>query len=81
MIKAKIVIEYDSTPNEDTWWEAWRKFEKAKKKFESAVPDLDEEGRNEIKEEIKKAWQDEEYEIPLGKIDQIFKEYYEKQNR
>ena len=81
MIKAKIVIEYDSTPDKDTWWEAWRKFEKAKKKFESAVSDLDEEGMKEIKEEIKKAWQDEEYEISLGKIDQIFKEYYERQNR
>ena len=81
MIKAKIVIEYDSTPNEDTWWEAWRRFKKAKKKFESAVSNLDEEGMNEIKEEIKKAWENEKYEIPLKKIDQIFEEYYKRQNR
>ena len=81
MIKAKIVIEYESTPNEDTWWEAWREYEKAKKKFESAVFDLDEQGMSEIKEEIKKAWKNAEYKIPLEKIDQIFEEYYKRQNR
>jgi len=80
MIKSKIVIEY-SSPNEDAWWKAWREYEKAKKKFESAISDLDEEGMKEIKEEIKKAWQDERYEISLEKIDRIFEEYYKRQNR
>ena len=48
---------------------------KAKKELKKAVFELDEEGMNEVKQEIKKAWQDEEYEISLKTIDEIVKRY------
>jgi len=75
MVKAKVSLKYDTTPDQDTWWEAWKKYMKAKKKFEKAVYELDEEGMNEVKQEIKKAWQDEEYEISLKTMDEIVKRY------
>ena len=81
MIKAKISLKYDSTPDSDTWWEAWKKYSDAKKKFERAVYNLDKEGMEQVKEEIKKAWKDEEYEISLKTMDQIFEEYRERLNR
>ena len=81
MIKAKISLKYDSTPDSDTWWEAWKKYSDAKKKFERVAYDLDEEGLEQVKEEIKKAWKDEEYEISLKTMDQILKEYRERLNR
>lgn len=81
MIKAKISLKYDSTPDSDTWWEAWKKYSDAKKKFERAAYSLDEEGLEQVKEEIKKAWKDEEYEISLKMMDQILEEYRERLNR
>jgi len=75
MVKAKVSLKYDTTPDQDTWWEAWKKYIEAKKKFEKAACELDEEGMNEVKQEIKKAWQDEEYEISLKTIDEIVKRY------
>ena len=51
------------------------KYIEAKKKFEKAACELDEEGMNEVKQEIKKAWQDEEYEISLKTMDEIVKRY------
>jgi len=75
LVKAHIVLKYDSTPGEDTWWEAWSKYMKAKKEIERAVYELDEEGMRELKQEIKKAWQDEEYEISLKTMDEIVKRY------
>ena len=53
----------------------WKKYIEAKKKFEKAACELDDEGMNEVKQEIKKAWQDEEYEIALKTIDEIVKRY------
>ena len=81
MVKAHIILQYDATPNEDTWWEAWSKYMKAKKEIEQAVYELDEEGMNEVKEEIKKAWKDEEYEISLKTIDEIVKRYQKRQEK
>jgi len=53
----------------------WKKYIEAKKKFEKAACELDEEGMREVKQEIKKAWQDEEYEISLKTMDEIVKRY------
>ena len=81
MLGAKLILEYDATPDQDTWWEAWKKYVEAKKKFEKAACELDEEGMNEVKQEIKKAWQDEEYEISLKTIDEIVKRYQKRQTK
>jgi len=79
MLGAKLILEYDATPDQDTWWEAWKKYVEAKKKFEKAACELDEEGMNEVKQEIKKAWRDEEYEISLKTIDEIVERYQKRQ--
>ena len=78
MLKAKLVLEYDATPNEDTWWEAWRKYEKAKKELERSIYELDEQGMEEMKKEIRKAFDNEEYEISLGTINEIVQRYQER---
>ena len=48
---------------------------KAREELKKAVFELDDEGMNEVKQEIKKAWQDEEYEISLKTMDEIVKRY------
>ena len=59
------------------------KYIEAKKKFEKAACELDDEGMKAVKQEIKKAWQDEEYEISLKTMDEIVKRYQDRisQNR
>jgi len=79
MLGAKLILEYDTTPDQDTWWEAWSKYMKAKKELKKAVFELDDEGMNEVKQEIKKAWRDEEYEISLKTIDEIVERYQKRQ--
>ena len=59
----------------------WKKYIEAKKKFEKAACELDDEGMNEVKQEIKKAWQDEEYEISLKTIDEIVERYQKRQTK
>ena len=56
----------------------WKKYIEAEKKFEKAACELDEEGMREVKQEIKKAWQDEEYEISLKTMDEIVQKYQER---
>ena len=46
----------------------WKKYIEVKKKSEKTACELDEEGMREVKQEIKKAWQDEEYEISLKNV-------------
>ena len=48
---------------------------KAREELKKAVFELDDEGMDEVKQEIKKAWQDEEYEISLKTMDEIVKRY------
>ena len=54
------------------------KYIEAKKKFEKAACELDDEGMKGVKQEIKKAWQDEEYEISLKTMDEIVQKYQER---
>jgi len=59
----------------------WKKYIEVKKKSEKTACELDEEGMREVKQEIKKAWQDEEYEISLKTMDEIVKRYQKRQTK